>query len=229
MMFSRRTWRWIVITASILILLLGTLGAVATWLFYSTPPAWRQKQAVLAAANPADVEAAARSVETRLTRALTDVGPAERTINFREATLNAWLRERLRPWAAQQDIDVPAELGQVVLDINPDSVRVLAELISEDDTRRVVSLDFKVDVPETGKGYIKIAGVQAGRLPLPVSLFNRDPETSDDDNGLRITEYIRGVTFDAGGPIDETREVALVDARLVDGEITLVFEVKNRD
>lgn len=216
----------------VLLVLLLIVAAILSGGYYQTtrnPAGWADATAPLASADPASLDQTAQSLEHRAL-AVTDIrGRAPWTFRLNWSEANIWLEQRLRPWAASQNIEVPAAVGRVAA-WTEDQTIVIGVEVEAGDTRRVISLDVQTTLDDAGQVIVRLAGVRAGRLPLPADALLERLGLDDDPRFADLAPYLEqattGIPLRPVHEIDPTRQVRITGITLDDEgvELTLVTE-----
>jgi hypothetical protein len=140
--------------------------------------------------------------------------------------INAWLDRRLRLWLDSQRVELPAEIGPVVVAGKGDHL-VLAFAVDHPRVKQVFSLDFEFTVMRDDRAVVKLVGVRGGRLPIPFNLALRElPQSvrkAVPPDALSLVERARqGLAFDPVFRIDSMRRVRVLSAELTDEAVVLI-------
>ncbi len=216
----------------IAVALLVLVGGAAAFLGYSrfrSAPAWYKPSAL----SPEQVEAAAKSLEDKVSRDVQNQvarlraaearepseKPADReiTASFTENELNAFWQKwsASAGWAADADKYVANPVVRLA-----DGELILAGTVNDLDT--VVSLHFAPQPAADGQdATLKLAGIRGGMLPLPMGLISTQKAAVEKLLGSGSAALARRAAFAPDGAANPAAiNAALADEllRLLDGE-----------
>lgn len=230
----RRRWRRIISLLCLLtaVALLGVLG-VGYYLSTRTPAGFAQATETIAAAPPAQQKHTAQSLERRATTALTDRRAAEPwTHRLDWAEANAWLAQRLRPWAASQDMPIPNQIGRVAVWTEGRRITLGVEVKAEP-LKQVLSLGVETRIDAHGQLIVRVADIRAGRLPLPadavIDRLGLEQQPRFAELAPLIEQATRGITLRPAQPIDPTRQVRITGIDIDEHGVTLTLITEPRN
>jgi len=132
-------------------------------------------------------------------------------IELGQRRINEWLATRARRWAANQQVEIPAQVREVIVAIRPDEV-ILAGRINYGPASQVLSLIGRPTRPnEDDVLHAAVVGARVGKVPVPVTwAFDQIPTNEGLKRTYRLTL-----------PLGDGRVVEVVDAKLADGRVVL--------
>jgi len=225
--FGLRWWAIRVVAVLVIALL---VAAGSGYLFWTgRPTGWEQAQAGLAAMPADDQRAIATSLRDRTLTQVTDLrdtDPYEVRIGLDEA--NAWLAQRLRPWAQAQGQPIPPEVGTIAV-WQEDRQLVFGAEVELDGVKQVFSVAAAHAVNEQGQVVVKLAGVRAGRVPLPVDALLDQLDLSSDPRTAQFLLYIdqalTGIILEPQ-KIDSSRAVAVKAVEVTDEAVVFTLQTR---
>lgn len=205
-----------VILALAALLCLAAVWVVVQW---QRRPAYWQRHDQFMQMPAAEVTALADQLESRMVRQVSQTGRNGDTttivIGFDEA--NAWLMMNLGAWARHQQISIPEPLSDMMVALEGGRP-VIGFALATPEVEQVFSIAFDVRMLASGQAAIQIAGVRAGRLPIPISAVlehlrkSVPPEILDP-----VEQLVAGDPFD---PVTPHPGHAAKQLRLVGFEVT---------
>ena len=151
--------------AAISLLVLAVVAAVALWGAYRATQRVRPFYQQALALDPDVLEAGSRQLESRATTLYSDTqDPGQWHALFTAEEVNGWLAVKL----AEEYADaIPEDVHDPRIAIAPEAI-TLGFRTRRGGVETVVSVDAIVFVTESGAIAVRLAGVKAGALPLPV-------------------------------------------------------------
>ncbi len=229
----RRRWLRFGCAAVVLLLLigLGVLG-VGYYLSTRTPAGFAQATGSIAAVPAPQQQQTAQSLEKRTTSEITDRRPAEAwTYRLDWAEANAWLAQRLRPWAASRDMPIPSQIGRAAVWTDEGRIALGVE-VNANPVNQVLSLGVETTLDEQGQLIIRLAHIRAGRLPLPADAVIERLGLKQHPQFAEFAPFIEqattGIPLRPAQPIDPTRQVRITDLEVDDQGITLTLVTEPR-
>jgi len=227
--FGLRWWALRVAAALLVALLVAVAGGYYFWT--GRPAGWEQAQTALRAMPAASQRSAAQSLANQTVTQMTDLRDAEPwqlRIGLEEA--NAWLAHELRPWAVGQGQPIPQQVGHVAVWTEAGRVVFGAEA-DLDGTKQVISIAAAHEVNEQGQVVVKLAGVRAGRVPLPVNALVERLDLASNPRTAPLLPYIdmalTGVVLEPQ-PIDNTRRVRVEKVDVEEDAVVLTLRTEPR-
>jgi hypothetical protein len=224
----RRRWLRIIGLLCLLttVALLAILGG-GYYLSTRTPAGFAQATETVAALPAPQQQQTAQSLEKRTTRAVTDRRqPEPWTYRLDWADANAWLAQRLRPWAASQDMPIPQQIGRVAV-WSADGRITLGVEVNAEPLKQVLSLGVETRIDEHGQLIVRVADIRAGRLPLPAdAVLDRlglDQHPQFAEFAPLINQATQGIPLQPAQPIDPTRQVRITDINVDNEGVTLTL------
>ena len=184
-------------------------------LVFSSPDSFQAPQASMLKTAPERARLFERNFVSELTRIRKP--QAEWGVRIREDDLNAWLWVRLPQWMSHVGADDSVDLGSVQAILEPDRILV---------TSTGWVLAFEPDVRSGELAIDPRPGSSLGRLPVPGVLVLPLSRGLDFD---RMLGALGGVSSSGGSlpgffELGDGRTVELLEARLGDAELVLVFK-----
>lgn len=242
---------------SLIVILLVIVGlAGATWYLYreatSVPEWW-----VAIDADDPEVVQLADHLENRLSRELTrprslpydegspadpdqpstpasDENPDERQISLTQRELNAWVAAKAPQWLANQEIKIPEQVKDYRIGLREGLV-IISFAVEIQNADRFLSFSFKPITSPEGIVQARLDRIGFGRVSLPADgmndliqqLSSGDPAQERHLEQLQ-TQLEKLQATDLKLPIDEARQVELIQADLKEGEATLTIRTVPR-
>jgi hypothetical protein len=187
---SRRYRRGAWLTLLVLLVVFGLLAIRAVQQVRATPDYWQDQRAFLEQTPAPQLQQMASDVEVRLPREWTRPigrGSGRRQIRVQFDEINAWLAFRLSDYLDNQQIELPREIGQVILTQRDGELVAAFDYTSSQLGQRIASVFFSVENPPADAADLTVAvGISraaAGQQKLPLRLLFdavRDREGFDD-------------------------------------------------
>lgn len=246
----------------VLILLLGTcvLGGYAYRLWHRQPDGWTRTMAARATRTPEARRQVAVALENRLTRELTftpetiqayanglqtarpetQTGEPESKTFDREKTvrigtdeLNAWLAERLRPWAANHGKPIPSGINDFAYWVE-DGLPVVAAHVETEGVGQVVSIKFQPTIRHDGLATLTIVSVRGGELPIPMERFHERVKQGlggnlEGDALRQAVRLLEGGAFEPMMPVRDGEQVRVTGVTVTEEAIELTVQREQTD
>ncbi len=205
-MTRRRKALGIAATAVVLVALL--LGGAWLWVrqrSFATPGYWRPVNA-----PREQIAATAEQFERWMATQFTQHRPVGSTwsIAIDQRRVNEWLAARGRRWAANQHLDLPSQLGAVMVAFAPGRL-ILAGAFDTAGGRRIVSAIYEPKA-RTRPVELALTGTRVGTLALPPAALAVVAE---------LTEPVRSPRLAV--PLGDGRVVEVIAVELREGEVLL--------
>jgi len=224
----RRRWLRIIglLCLLLIVTLLGVVG-VGYYLSTRTPAGFAEATETVAAVPAPRQQQTAQSLEKRTTREVTDRRAADPwTYRLDWVEANAWLAQRLRPWAASQDMPIPTQIGRVAV-WNDEGRIILGVEVDARPLKQVLSLGVETRIDAHGQLIVRVADIRAGRLPLPadavIDRLGLDQHPQFAEFAPFIEQATQGITLRPAQPIDPTRQVRITAIDIDDQGVTLTL------
>ncbi|MEO1236041.1 MAG: hypothetical protein AAFX76_04560 [Planctomycetota bacterium] len=167
---SRRRRRIAGLVLAALVVVFAAVVVRAVVLARATPDYWEDYQAFVGETPEPELEAIARSVESRLPGEWTfpiGEGDGVRTLRVHFDEVNAWLALRLDDYLANQGHALPEQIGGVMLTQRDGQPVIAFDYVSETWGPRVASVFLKFGESEDDSRFAAgIDSAKAGRQPL---------------------------------------------------------------
>lgn len=223
---SKKSWRrGIILAAGVLILVGAAAGGWGYMLWSSEPAYWR----VVDESDPQVREQAAEFERETLSR-LTRVRPEHHTwqMTLTQKEVSQWLATRLPRWLKNQGIDGRLlELLHHPMVAFVDGRIILAAKVVLRGMEQVVSFIYKPDDSPSGPVRLELAGMKAGRLPLPADAAKRllaqylSGQSEEQHKVDHIYNTLRSISLELS--LSDGRHVRVTDMRVTDGQALLTF------
>jgi hypothetical protein len=140
--------------------------------FHREPEFWDKQQALLGSQDPKELAQSAEDFERKILNSTAAPGESEpvepeRTIHITCDEVNAWIAVKAKAWAAHQNIQLPAEVQGTMITIE-DGHLVIAFRLETPKVQKVVSAPMEVRVLENGFAEVKLLGLRAGDMNVPL-------------------------------------------------------------
>ncbi|MEM6855352.1 MAG: hypothetical protein AAF593_13175 [Planctomycetota bacterium] len=235
---SRRRRRWAGYVLLGLIVVLGFFVVRAAWLIQATPTYWQEHQTFLQDTPTEDLDDLAGGVQSRTLREWSypiGDGDGVRTVTYGFDEVNAWLATRLRPLLRNQNINLPAEVGEFMLAQRDEQLVLAFDYESATLGARIASLYFEFrSEPETTEGRdplaVRVRSARAGEQHLSVrylvSQVKDQPalQTADLQELLQTLGRRHFITLPPI-PVDDRREATVLDIKLQPTGVELLIRV----
>lgn len=101
-----------------------------------------------------------------------EMGRSLRRVEMGPEQMNAWLAGRLSDWLAYRDFEMPAEIRWPMVEVTGGKLTMFFTFESEGFSQEFQGhFDLKID--QEGLATIKLANMQAGRVPVPVNALGK--------------------------------------------------------
>ena len=141
-------------------------SVVLTRLWRAEPVYWQQYQSSKIRIPVQERRSTAARFESRMVTQISADELAPRTITLPLADVNAWLDQRLGRWMANQGLEMPPEVGEVMLTTRDGDI-VLAFEVRTEHIEQVFSMFFGVAVSAAGQAQVQLKKIRGGRLRVP--------------------------------------------------------------
>lgn len=240
----RRRWAWRIL--AVLVIVLGALIVRAVVLVRATPDYWQDNRTFLADTPKAELSEIAQAVESRLPSEWTQPigrGDGLRTIRIHFDEVNAWLAVRMPQYLENQNIDLPREVGQVMLTQRDGELVVAFDYESKRLGPRIASVFFQFrdpagdsDSSPAGTPFqARILRARAGEQNLPVGYLTGllAERIKPDDQAVQdvFTALGRRRFVDLPAlPVDDHRQAQILGIDIQPQAIDVTVRVRyNRD
>jgi len=200
-----RWLRWVLGIFSVLVLLIGLAVAGVVYMLRSEPPERAEQVAVLDQTPPERLASIADAAEGRLVSRLNGqpppppspdapppaepAEPGQRTVELTEQEVNAWLRVRLPRWMDHQGMQMPSQMSDPLVATEPGRVLLSARL-NRNGREQTVTAEWTLRLEDDGQLWVRLIGLRAGRLPLPVKALVSSLEGMSDDQQAKVQRLL---------------------------------------
>ncbi|QQE12402.1 hypothetical protein JD969_02700 [Planctomycetota bacterium] len=200
------------------IALLTIAGLWAYWQYKTVPKYWVDNQQYLSDTDNQTLYRIASDLEkhlnSKITEPQTQPDQSSRRLRIPTSLINAWLNQRLTLWAADfYGIELPENISDVMLSTEADNL-VLAFEINDGNINQVISTIFNITFNNSDTATLKLVGLRAGSLSLPVSAslsqLGEIDNLTGPDTPVEITQLDKGLTFNPTFPIDKSRNAQII-------------------
>ena len=198
----------------IILAILTALGIWGYWQWKTIPRYWTQNQNYLTQTDAFTLNNNATALENSIPDKLTNPhnlsSQSTRKVRIPLALINAWLEVRLPLWLTDfYGYDMPENINGIMLATEGDYL-ILAFKIDQQDFNQIISAIFDIQFHNDNSATLKLVGLRAGTLPLPVNAslqqLGEIENMTGENSAIQITKLGEGLTFtptlNFGGDLD---------------------------
>jgi len=233
----RRVGCQMVLLIGVALLLLT--GGLMYGLWKSEPAYWTRNQTFLQSHDNETLLQMAHAAFSKVIGQATDLDPSGNPGQVRRVRLtldetNAWMYTQLPGWLLHDNIELPPEIGTLMLATEGDRLVLAMEYRSPQFTQIFSGL-FRVSFQPDGKAKLHFDRARGGRMPIPIAsetLGRRIGAAAGEEAQKKIDAVIKTInnqTFDPIQKIDGTRQVRIVGYQLMPDAIELSLRTEPRE
>ncbi|QDU34405.1 hypothetical protein KS4_24740 [Poriferisphaera corsica] len=198
--------------------ILTILGLWGYWQWISVPEYWTENQAYLAQTDTVILSQNATILEDSIPDKLTNPNnlsaQSTRKVRIPLELINAWLEVRLPLWLhSQYGYDLPDNIKGIMLATEGDNL-VLAFEIDQENFNQIISAIFEIQFNGDNSATLKLIGLRAGTLPLPINAslkqFGEIENMTGEDAGIQITKLGDGLKFTPTHSLGSDRDAQII-------------------
>lgn len=211
-------WKKIALGCLLMTLLVFTVICITVavlWRqFHREPEYWQKSQSALANSDPAALARTAEEFERKLVRTTAVAAEGEaaepvRTIHVTCDEINTWIAVKAEAWAAHQNIKLPPQIQGSMVAVEEGRL-IVAFKIDTPQMQKVVSAPLDVKLNEAGMAEIKLMGLRAGDMNVPLWAVPGDVGGSNARSKEFLERAQQGFVFNPERAIDPNRILRLV-------------------
>jgi len=231
----RRRW-----TGGILLFLIVVLGFFVVRValrLSATPDYWEAHQSFLADTPEPQLEHLAQDIQSRTLREWSyPIGDGDgiRTVRYPFDEINAWLATRLKPLMRNQNLSLPAEVGEFMLTQRDGQLVLAFDYESRTLGPRIASLYFEFKTEDDQPAAAKIQSARAGEqrliLGYLVQPIAEQPSLADPEIQATLKKIAKRQFIDLPPiPVDDHREAQVLGVQIDPAGIDLLIQVSYHD
>lgn len=232
---KRRRW-----TGYLLLLLIGLLGVFvvrAALKLSATPTYWSQHQTFLQDTPPEQLQELAQDIQSRSLREWSypiGDGDGVRTVRYAFDEANAWLATRLKPLLDNQDLSLPAEIGEFMLTQRDGQLVLAFDYESSTLGPRIASLYFGFEAADNQPLAARIQSARAGEQPLLLRYLVKQVADQLDSEDASLQDMLPKIGKKQfvplpAIPVDDHREATILGIEVEPEGIDLLIRVSYHD
>ena len=214
----KKTVKWTSRLTLIILAFFTIAGIWGYWQWKTVPKYWTQNQTYLTQTDALILDQNATALENSIPNKFSNPdnlsAQSSRKVRIPLELINAWLKVRLPLWVTDYyGYEMPENIKDIMLATEGDNL-ILAFQIKQDDFDQIISAIFDIQFNSDNSATLKLVGLRAGTLPLPVNAslqqFGEIENMTGETSNIQITKLGEGLTFNPSIHFGGSRDTQII-------------------